>query len=43
MPASGITPSAVVKSVTEMISPHNVEGVQKFMCLWRIYFKTLQS
>ena len=42
MPA-GITPLTVIRAVTEVISPQNLEGVQKFMRLWRIYFKTLQS
>ena len=42
MPA-GITPLTVIRAVTEVISPQNLDGVQKFMRLWRIYFKTLQS
>ena len=42
MPA-GITPLTVIRAVTEVISPQNLEGVQTFMRLWRIYFKTLQS
>ena len=42
MPA-GITPLTVIRAVTEVISPQNLEGLQKFMRLWRIYFKTLQS
>ena len=40
---SGITPLAVIRAVTEVISPQNLEGVKKFVRLWRIYFKTLQS
>ena len=42
MPA-GITPLTVIRAVTEVVSPQNLEGIQKFMYLWRIYFKTLQS
>ena len=42
MPA-GITPLTIIRAVTEVISPKNLEGVQKFMRLWCIYFKTLQS
>ena len=42
MPAD-ITPLTVIEAVTEVISSQNLEGVQKFIHLWRIYFHTLQS
>lgn len=43
MPVHTISPMTVVKAVTEVISHQHLEGVQKFMGVWRIYFKTLQS
>ena len=43
MPTTAISAMTVVKAVTEVMDPQYLEGVQKFMHLWRVYFKTVQG
>ena len=41
IPTTAISAMTVLKAVTKVMDPQCLEGVQKFMRLWCIYFKTV--